>query len=503
MLGAPMQSTHPASPRTATLESDDFAASDLLVTRVEGHEAINEPYRYDVWLRPRDRTATTPVDTFAMIGAGARVVLSNAAGDAVRAIAGIVRTARADVDGAARASKPSARPTISYHLTIEPLLVRLADVTTQEIFMNQTVPEIIADKIGRMDEGYAVFRTKATYPEREFVVQYKETDLDFVKRLAEHVGLAFHFEHGEQGEHVVFSDHPEALPSRRDEPLSFGPREEGHAVHALAVRAKSIPAVYGVHDYNYRNPRLDIGAIHEIEDGAGGLVEYGTHHKTPEEGEAIAKVRAEEHLARQRVLEGATVVGWLEAGARVRLEHDPFGDEGDLVISRVTHVFEQTHFDEAKEATGHAGSFEAVSAARPFRPPRVTPRPRIHGVLSAVVKADPTQPGPRAHEPVIDDQGRYLVEFHFDTQKREGERSSRLVRMAQPFAGPGQGMHFPLLPDTEVLVAFVDGDPDRPIIVGAIPNPVTPNHVTAEDAHMHRIRSRHGLVVEFGKTVKR
>ncbi|MFO0616717.1 MAG: type VI secretion system tip protein TssI/VgrG [Polyangiaceae bacterium] len=490
------------TPRSVKLESEEFACADLDVVRVDGVEEISELYRFEVTLRPHEADHHV-LDVEEIVGAEATLRFTDDHGITVRAVHAVVAGARALVDGSV--TKGMSRTPVVYRVVLRPRAHVIDLVATQEVFLNLSVPEIIALKFERMDPSYAVFRVRETYPKREFVVQYRETDLAFVRRLAEHVGLAFHFENvegvdGTEQERIVFSDRPDAMPQRFAEPLAFGPREEHPAVHELEIAARAVPHFFAVQDYDYRHPRLDLGATAEVPEGMGGVVEYGTHHKSPEEGQHLANVRAEAAQAARRRLAGKGVVGWLSAGTRFKLEHSPFPGPAELVVARVEHRMEQPQAiagAPARDASGYDNSFEAVSADRAYRPPRVTPRPRIHGFLTAVVQADP---GSSSSEPALDDEGRYHVQFHFDTADREGHRASRPIRLALPFAGPNQGMHFPLTPETEVLVAFTDGDPDRPVIIGAVQNAVTPIRVSAADAHMHRIRSRHGLIVEFGKT---
>lgn len=500
----------PATPRTVEIETADFDVNDLLVSHVEGHEALSELYRFELTLRPRDVDHAVVHDPQTMLGAELKLHFHAEDGALIRTVSGVVSRAQGFMDGAARAPRTGAagsnagasgKATVHYRLELTPRLSRLGLIHTQEIFMDMTVPEIIQQKIDRLALDYAVFKVAGDYPKREFVVQYKESDLAFICRLAEHVGLTFHFEAGPESEQVVFSDQMAVLPDYLDEKVELAPREEQRcAIHELTVDCREEPGMFAVQDYNYRNPRLDLGIVHELEDGVGGVVEYGTHHKTPEEAQALARVRAESSLAQRRGVRGKSTLGWLTAGARLRLSHDPFsGRERELAITRVRHVLVPALPDGDSAQVGYENELCAVDTAVPFRPRRVTPKPRIHGVLSAIVQADPLS---TSNEAKIDEEGRYVVQFHFDTSQREGTRSSRPVRMAQPFAGPQQGMHFPLLPDTEVLIAFIDGDPDRPIIVGALSNPLTPSHVTAADSHMHRIQSRHGITVEFGKLVR-
>src|SRR5262249_48145833 len=134
--------------------------------------------------------------------------------------------------------------------------------------------------------------------------------------------------------------------------------------------------------------------------------------------------------------------------------------------------------------------------AIPFRPPRITPKPTIAGVLSGVIEPHPD--GEIGHYAEIDEHGRYTVRFFFDTSPLGARsRSSLPVRMAQPHAGPGYGMHFPLKPGIEVLVAFTEGDPDRPFIVGSVPNPITPSPVTRPNAIVNRIETATGVFIEM------
>lgn len=499
-----------ATPHAVEIETTDFEVNDLLVTRVEGHEALSELYSFELTLRARDANSATMHDPQAMVGGEVRLHLYADDGTLIRTVWGIVSRARAFVDGAARAAGGasggieaglSGSATVLYRIELTPRLSRLGLIRTQEIFMDMTVPEIIQQKIDRLALDYAFFKTCGDYPKREFVVQYKESDLAFVRRLAEHVGLTFHFESGPDSEVVIFSDQMSVLPDHLDARVELAPREEQRpAIHELSLDCCEEPSLFAVQDYNYRNPRLDLGVVHELADGVGGVVEYGTHHKSPEEAQALARVRAEASLAKRRVVRGKSTFGWFCAGARIKLAHDPFtGQSSELLVTGVRHCFVPPLPDSDSGGIGYENELSATSTETPYRPPCSTPKPRIHGVLSAIVQADPLS---TSSEAKMDDEGRYVVQFHFDTAERESTRTSRPVRMAQPFAGPQQGMHFPLLPDTEVLIAFIDGDPDRPLIVGALPNPLTPSHVTAADSHMHRIQSRHGLTVEFGKLVR-
>jgi type VI secretion system secreted protein VgrG len=204
-------------------------------------------------------------------------------------------------------------------------------------------------------------------------------------------------------------------------------------------------------------------------------------------------VRAEERQATELVYTGRSTIPAMTAGATCSIEGHPHLADPRLLITEVTH--------EASQATMLAGSpgderpytntFRAIPASRTYRPPRVTPKPRIPGVVTGIID-DPTNAS-SGQNAMIDDEGRYTVRFLFDTAAPGERRASRPIRMAQPHAGAGYGTHFPLKPGIEVLIAFVNGDPDRPIIAGAVPNPLTPSPVVASNAKLNRIVTVSGV----------
>jgi type VI secretion system secreted protein VgrG len=143
----------------------------------------------------------------------------------------------------------------------------------------------------------------------------------------------------------------------------------------------------------------------------------------------------------------------------------------------------------------YTNTIHAIDARLTYRPPRRTPKPRIHGVLTARIEPGPgEQIGEFAQ---LDEDGRYTVKFYFDAGAAAGPLSSRPVRMIQAHAGPYYGLHMPLKPGIEVLMVFMDGDPDRPLILGSVPNPITPSPVTKDNATMSRIKTVSGILIEM------
>lgn len=487
-------------PRSAELESEDFRCDNLQIRRIDGREGISQLFRFNVLAVCTDPVSASPIiDPDTLIGSSVRLHFFSEQGVLIRTVYGMVSEARVRGDSEAIVHA-------AYELTVVPRAFRLGLVKTQEVFLNMSIPEIITAKLARQGlDTSTTFRTTASYEKREYVVQYDETDLAFVSRLAEHVGLSFHFEHAldddDKLERLIFTDHGAGFQSFGDNRIPYSPRGDRLGVFELTSGARLIPTTYVVQDYNYERPVLDIGGVEKLEDGnGGGVVEFGTNHLQPEEGDVLAKIRAEESLAKRRVTTGSSVVGGFTAGALFALADYPLDAKfASMLLTTVEHHFEQAVGHGIENANRYHNTFTAVPSEYSYRPPRVTPKPRIHGLMTGVVQVG--SDGVMGGDAKIDAEGRYRVQLHLDNTDYADRNCSLPVRMAQPFAGPAQGMHYPLRPGTEVAIGFVGGDPDRPVIVGAIPNAQTRSVVTSTDAHMHRVRSRHGLIVEFGKTV--
>ncbi|WP_437715851.1 type VI secretion system tip protein TssI/VgrG [Sorangium sp. So ce448] len=455
---------------------------------LSGREAISQVFSFDL-----DVVCDPQLDLPEDAVPGARLsVVFLVEGEEIRRIHGILEQILDRLDPADELG--------AYRLRVVPRLFKLALVETQEIYMDVSVPDVIRRKLERHGLGAGDFelRLLRAYPLRELVVQYKESDLAFISRLAEHLGISFTFEHRVDRDVVVFTDHPAGFrPAEGAAEAQFRPRGEASDVFALEVTRRIIPSAYVVHDYNYRRPLLDIAAYHTL-DGAsgGGIVEFGSHVKTAEEAKELAQIRAEERLSGQRVYEGKSALPAFTAGHRTLLrEHPRFEAPEDLLLVEVEHAARLPAFHEAGVQASYANTFTAVPGSVSYRPPRRTPRPRIHGFVTGVV-----QPGPGGESGGVarlDGDGRYTVQFHFDTALPGEQKSSHPVRMAQPFAGPNHNMHFPLRPGAEVLLVFADGDPDRPLIVGSVPNAAAPSAVNTASADRHRITTATGAMIEI------
>jgi len=478
----------------ATLESDDFPAENLRVRRLEGTEAISQLYRFELELVAVGDGESGWPDPVDVVGSRVKLNLVRQDGTVLRTVHGMVAAADERTDDDLR------NPV--WHLTVVPRAWRASLYRTQEVFLDLTVPEIIEDKLSRLSiPGY--FRSQLTqeYPQREIVVQYGESDLDFISRLAEHLGIAYFFEQGEDGETMVFTDSGASWPDLDGGPVPYVARGEQAGVYSITKAARAIGQTYAVHDYNYRTPEVDLSGVYQLDSGLpGGHIEYGAHQKTPDEGAELAQIRAEEARCRQLVYRGLSSIGALAAGMKLSVDgHVGFEGQPLLLTELSHHLVAAVGSGGSIAEKAYENRFEAIGGDITYRPARRTPRPRIHGVVSAVVQ--PAAGGETGGDAEIDDEGRYKVRFHFDTADRGSEqRASQYVRMAQPFVGSGtEGMHFPLAPGTEVLITFIDGNPDRPILLSAVPNTLTPATVVQTDGNVNRIHTTEGITIQFGK----
>lgn len=464
----------------ARLEAAGLEGRRAEVFAVEGFEALSKPFRFTISLAAAD-----PLDDDVLVGAPAALVFA-LDGITVRTVHGTVTevlTGEGDDD---------AFETVVVELA--PRLQRMSLTRCTAIYMGKSVPEIVVAKL--IESGFSEaadfeLRLDRSYPEREYVVQFQETDLAFISRLSEHIGIHFAFDHETGTDRLILTDDNLGYGSPRDLRVPFRGRGEHRDVFELSSAVRTVPAKVAVRDYNYRTPGTELMAKSGPADGTGLIEEYGAHFKSHEEAELFARIRREEIESGRRTYGGRSARPDLAPGRAFVLEGHRRGDQ-ELLLVETHHRLQQPAFmgggsPGADHDGGYENRFRAIDAKQPFRPARVTPKPHVPGVLTARVEAE--QSGQYAE---TDDEGRYRVRFLFDGSDAPLARASRPIRMAQPHAGPGYGFHFPLRDGVEVLVTCVEGDPDRPIITGAVPNPATPSTVSSKNGTRNVIRTGGG-----------
>ncbi|MCC7539493.1 MAG: type VI secretion system tip protein VgrG [Deltaproteobacteria bacterium] len=363
------------------------------------------------------------------------------------------------------------------------------------IFQDQDVlkiADVIFKEQGRKNE----IKTTRTYPVREYTVQYEETDTLFLRRLLEHEGI-FHWFDGMKNKRVLADDNSAFTHAAGHEFVKWAPRLESKpALTDLTWERRVVPSMAVVRDYDWRAPGSLVQADRAVEAHGFGLHVYFGDHVKAADAPRLASVRAEELGFPHQVLRATSNIRGLRPGNKLTLEAPaklgPELDGIELVVAEVRHEIDQGDDDKADAAKPYRNELVLFPFSVPYRPARVTPKPRIDGLVYAIVDGEM-----RSTAAPVDDQGRYRVFFPFDTNAKAGGRASRWVRMAQPYAGAGYGMHMPLHIGTQVIVAHINGDPDRPVIVGAIPNADTTSPVHSANATQSAIRSHGGILFEL------
>ncbi|WPD21998.1 MAG: type VI secretion system tip protein TssI/VgrG [Candidatus Electrothrix scaldis] len=392
-----------------------------------------------------------------------------------------------------------------FKAVLAPKLRWLALTHHNQVFLDLTIPDIMREalKDAELSEGIDFeFRLQTDYQPIEYVCQYDESHLNFVSRWAEREGIYYFFEQTDQGEKVVFTD---TKISQADlalgKDLIYMPQTGLDSLHTKEVikdfvcKHTLLPERVYLKDYNYRKPSLAMEGIADVDpDGRGENYIYGEQFFTPEEGNHLAKIRAEELLCRKSVFLGGSSVPFMVPGFTFDLqEHYRSIYNRKYLIADVSHEGHQTGYlisglgpalTPREEQMFYANSFTAIYSDVQFRPVRAAVKPKISGTINA--KIDAAASGQYAE---LDEQGRYKVILPFDRSGRHSGKASAWFRMMQPYAGPNQGMHFPLHKGTEVVLTFIDGDPDRPLIAGAVPNPETASPVTVSNQTKSIIRS--------------
>lgn len=344
-------------------------------------------------------------------------------------------------------------------LELRPWLWRLTLSRNSRIFQNQSVPDILTAVFADYPDAATRQDLVLGYDPIEYCVQYDESDFDFVSRLMEAAGIAYFFAHGEAVHTMVLVDDPAKFPDCANAAtvpwLSLAP---GNAwlsdarIENVAHRQSLVPDGFKTADYNFVTPATALLAT----EGGGKVYEYPGDFTLADQATAVAKRRAEELAAPAALVEGGSPLRHLAAGTAVTLTGHPADAlNAKHVLLSVTHRAGKREYE---------NEFTAFPAAVPFRPPRLTPRPRIAGAQTAIVV------GPAGKEIWTDEYGRIKVQFHWDRLGQKDENSSCWVRVAQSWAGTSWGAFTLPRIGQEVVVSFLEGDPDRPLVTGCVYN---------------------------------
>lgn len=364
-----------------------------------------------------------------------------------------------------------------YYATVNSWLWFLTRTSDCKIFQNKTVPEIIKEVLQDLGFSDIVDRLSGGYRTWEYCVQYRETDFNFLSRLLEQEGIYYYFKH-EEGKHTLYladdmssHDNMEGYGTITYYPPDEAVVREDECISTWNLTKNLQPGAYSLNEYDFKNPKADLKtncnvprthtrADYEIYDYPGEYVENN-------DGNNYAKVRIQELQSQYERAQANSNARGLICGGLFKLDGFPRRDQNrEYLVTSVTHHIRVDSFESMGDSGGtqYSNSFTAIESSTPFRSARLTPKPIVQGPQTAVVV------GQSGDEIYTDEFGRVKVQFYWDRIGEKNENSSCWIRVSHPWAGKNWGMVAIPRIGQEVIVDFLEGDPDRPIITGRVYN---------------------------------
>lgn len=428
------------------------------VVRVAGSEAISELFGFTITVTSED-TAIVFDDVV-----GRDAVLTIGVGEERRYVHGIVRRFEQMDEG---------RNITAYELQLVPRVWRLLHRHDSRIFQELTVPRIIESVLQTAGITAKQFRMNVvgTYRPREYCVQYRESDWHFIERLTEDEGIYYFFEHHGEDHVLVFADAPWLhQPIAGSSQVLFRPSLGGLTSGEHVTRFRRMeevrPGKVALRDWNFKKPELQLdGSASADKDTDLEIYDYPGDYDALGDAGPLARVRLEQQQVVRRMVRGESGCARFIPGNTFGLEeHTRDNFNRKYLITRVEHEGAQPQMGEAAagSTSTYHNKFVCIPDDIPFRAPSRTPRPTIKGIQTAIVV------GPAGEEVHTDEHGRVKVQFHWDRQGKRDARSSCWIRVSQIWAGAAWGtMYIPRI-GHEVVIDFLEGDPDRPLIVGRV-----------------------------------
>lgn len=360
----------------------------------------------------------------------------------------------------------------TYFADVVPWIWFLGRTTDCRMFQNKDVKDIVKkifDDLGFSDYS---LKLNGSYAKREYCVQYRETDLNFVARLLEEEGIFYFFTH-EDGKHTLnLADAKSAYKSCKEAKVEY--REGSFVANHIARwehHYEYRSGKWAQTDYNFETPKTSLmtntNSVVSLPDNSKfELYDYPGRYAKKGDGTSLTKVRMEEEEAAYDVVRGeSTCVTFTPGGKFTLSKHYCASEQGKgYAITAIEHEAKEVSMGDGAGGDYYTNSFTCIPDAVVYRPVRQTPRPIVGGPQTAVVV------GPKGEEIYTDKYGRIKVQFFWDREGKNDENSSCWIRVAENWAGKNWGIVFNPRIGQEVIVDFLEGDPDRPIITGRVYN---------------------------------
>ncbi|MBM48228.1 MAG: hypothetical protein CMP27_00140 [Roseibacillus sp.] len=472
---------------------DALEQNAISVTEFAGKEEISRPFRFELDLLSTDKDLAFED----IVNRPAKLRIRRNNDDEESTICGQV----IDFEQSSE-SRSAAR----YHAILVPRVWILSYTFQSCVFQNKTVKTIITDVLGEhglMQEDVR-FELTNSYSERDFCVQYRESDLDFICRLMEFEGMYFYFDHSGDQEVMVISDdrsNESFIDSTQGADVSYHQHEGNLApddiqtVNEFIYNEKVVTGKVVLKDYNYRESEMELQGEAQVNPEMPGMFySYGSHFKDNTEGNRLAIIRNQEFECQRRTGRGKSDHVTFVAGYKFgMINHYREDINADYLLTSVHH---SGHMIDGQGT--YSNEFKCIPAEVQFRPERLTPEPRLPGILTARVEGSDDD----SQYASIDEMGRYKVRMPFDQSDESLGSASKPIRLMQPSTGAGHGMHFPVHAGAEMLWACIDGNLDRPIGLGTEPNSTQISPVTAENNTQNLLQTSSGNRMAMDDTVE-
>ena len=347
-----------------------------------------------------------------------------------------------------------------YNLLLRPWLWWLTLASNNRVFQNLATSDIVTSIFD--EHGFSDYELQLTgsYTPREYCVQYGETDFAFVSRLLEEEGIFWFFTHADGAHTLVLGDSNDAFPPCPNATTIqyFGQQmgeRELHGIRSGQICRQAVSGVYRATDYEFTTPTTSLYGQAEAVAGPLSVYEHPGGYTAKARGDALGTMRVNALRSQESRFIGESDCRWLVPGHSFTLS----GHEDDT--ANIEWVVTQFSHEAVKE--NYRNRFEAIPKSTRYSPPRTTPKPRKHTQTAIVV-------GKAGEEIWTDEYGRIKIQFPWDRDGANDETSSCWVRVVLPWSGKGFGMQFIPRIGQEVIVTFIDGDPDRPLVTGCVYN---------------------------------
>ncbi len=502
-----------------SLSAENFDNDKFYVVSFQGYEALNELFNFSIDFVCKNKS----LDTDTLMSSLTTFSIARQSGEVSNFSGYPINVEQSGQFG----------DFAYYHVDLRPTFWKMTQLSASRIFLNKTIKDIIKEILE--DEQFLHLSNdfnfvKTDYPQQEFVMQYNETNFDFISWILEQNGAYFYFDQDNKNnkymtDKLVFCDQPSSHNAISNDNnsevtyaeisgLDFVHRQE--IIYSFRLKQSPLPRNIVVRDYDWKKPNQVIAGKADVSQNGLGTI-YLTNENVESESEAnrIAKIRAEELQCHSKTYYGKSVIPTLRPGFTFKLKNhynQKFNQE--YLLTKVTHEGSQESFltlglgipmlagiNKNSNEQNHyyyRNDFECIEAKQVYHPKRKAPRAEIKGVIRGFIDG-----AGDSSRPEVDEYGRYKVIFPFDTSGRDKGKGSCWIRRSQEQVGQGSGLNFPLLGGVEVTISFLNGNPNLPIISGALANGETQSLSKNTNTNSEGIHTAGGNRLVFGNTDKK